>query len=439
MERFFESFGTIEGFKYIMDSVKDLVIVLEVRGTSFHYVFINQSAASVLNADVEQIRGKSIEAALERSLATKLAEHSRQVVTRKKPLKFEQKFTKDDVDYIGEISLNPIIAANGKCNYVVGIIRDVTEKWRHYRELKVMKQSLQDQQIALNYQKEQYKSLFLNHPDAIYLLSLEGDYISCNAAAESLSGYSSEELIGKSFKTILLEQEVEKAVEQFELCLKERLAVSYELKFRNKNHLNMILLITNIPFAVGGEIAGVFGIAKDITEFKRQEEKLERMAYHDYLTGLANRREFDKSLELALDKAALVHENVGLMLLDGYGFKTINDTYGHDAGDAVIKEMAIRIQAAVRDSDIVARIGGDELAIILPAVNSTMIKAIATRILDAFKEPLTFHQHMIEFGVSIGIACYPEHAIQLDELVKAADEALYEAKRRGYDYVIYRS
>lgn len=151
---------------------------------------------------------------------------------------------------------------------------------------------------------------------------------------------------------------------------------------------------------------------------------------NDFLSGLPNRRLFDKQLEDAIQQANKSGKMVAVMMLDGHKFKQINDKYGHDAGDAVIKEMAIRLRNSIRETDTVARLGGDEMGIVLPELDTIKdAETIAQRIVQAFKSPLQFNSHEIKIGAGIGIAIYPNHSTYKKVLIKSADLALYEAKK----------
>lgn len=137
------------------------------------------------------------------------------------------------------------------------------------------------------------------------------------------------------------------------------------------------------------------------------------MAFYDYLTDLPNRRTFDDRLEMAIRNANRSNKKVALMMIDGRKFKLVNDTFGHDAGDAVLIEMARRLKACVRETDTVARFGGDEIGVVLPEIDSVdIVEDIAKRIIDSFEKPLIFKQHQILLGAGIGIALYPDHTMK---------------------------
>lgn len=173
----------------------------------------------------------------------------------------------------------------------------------------------------------------------------------------------------------------------------------------------------------------ILAIVKDVTEKQEIEQKLAKMAFYDYLSELPNRRLFDDRLTMALQLARRTGTKVGLIFLDGHRFKRINDTYGHIVGDAVIVQIARKLERTVREVDTVGRLGGDEFAIILPGLESADdARIVARRIEQEFKEPQYIEGHVIDFKVDMGIAVYPEHAEDKKTLIHCADQALYATK-----------
>ena len=173
-------------------------------------------------------------------------------------------------------------------------------------------------------------------------------------------------------------------------------------------------------------------IQRDITERKELSDQLAFLADHDPLTGLANRRLVGGSLEQSLDKAAALHLSCGVVKVDLDHFKPINDTYGHAAGDAVLLEVALRLNRAARSSDTVARMGGDEFMVVMPRLASRDDLQIATeRLLASVSGSFLWNGKKLTIGASMGAALYPEDADTSEGLVTAADAALYEAKATG--------
>jgi len=180
------------------------------------------------------------------------------------------------------------------------------------------------------------------------------------------------------------------------------------------------------------ESGGVVGVWTDITPVKELQDVYKNRANHDLLTGLPNRQLFEDRLEHVSAHAKRLEGTVALLYVDLDGFKPINDTLGHDAGDIVLIEVARRLQRAARESDTVARLGGDEFAVILePRSDADGAEVAARRILKTLLEPISANNQECTVGASIGIAISPTKAFDKAEIVKRADTAMYEAKKAG--------
>ncbi|WP_435169070.1 PAS domain S-box protein [Falsirhodobacter sp. 1013] len=188
-----------------------------------------------------------------------------------------------------------------------------------------------------------------------------------------------------------------------------------------------------VPWRQDEAIIGVIGIARDITHRKDVEERLLWAAYHDELTGLANRRLFQEQIGKALEECAAAGCLVGLLAMDVDHFKQINDRFGHDVGDVCLKGFAERLRQVVGDRGQIARLGGDEFAVVLPDVRSERdISALAKAIVDRMYEPLFLHDDVLDCHTSIGGAITkPGLAVTPEELRKQADLALYASKAAG--------
>lgn len=185
-----------------------------------------------------------------------------------------------------------------------------------------------------------------------------------------------------------------------------------------------------------GSIYALCGISTDITERKDLENDIKHMAQHDTLTHLPNRALFNDRLRLAIATAQRNKARLALMFIDLDKFKPVNDTYGHGVGDLLLKEVALRIQKCLRESDTAARIGGDEFVVLLPAIETQMdASRVGEKMLIALNQPFVLAEHMLEISGSIGIAIYPEHGKTENLLVKSADIAMYHAKKNGRNNV----
>ncbi|MGC1458215.1 MAG: diguanylate cyclase [Steroidobacteraceae bacterium] len=173
-------------------------------------------------------------------------------------------------------------------------------------------------------------------------------------------------------------------------------------------------------------------VAERTSELKRQQDVLERMAYLDPLTGLPNRRSFNDDLRRLIAGSARGHGSIALLMVDLDGFKHINDNFGHDAGDKVLAEVAVRLRSLIRATDLVSRLGGDEFGIILAQPrDADAVNAACARIIARLSEPVCIVDQSVVTGASIGVAPFAGYPITPEELCKVADMALYEAKRSG--------
>ncbi len=181
-----------------------------------------------------------------------------------------------------------------------------------------------------------------------------------------------------------------------------------------------------------GNITGTLSSGQDITERKKWEEVIEKMAYHDDLTGLPNRRLFNDRLAVALGNAKRFRRKLSIMILDMDNFKEVNDTLGHDVGDLLLVKVGNLLSGTLRASDTIARIGGDEFILLISEIadEKDAIEA-AERIIRTFREPVACDGHTISVTTSIGIAIYPDHGDNVEILVKHADTAMYLAKEQG--------
>lgn len=188
------------------------------------------------------------------------------------------------------------------------------------------------------------------------------------------------------------------------------------------------LEITGTPIPSGGFVSSYI----DITERRKAEDRIRNLALQDGLTGLPNRLSLNEQLEQALERAAKSVQRLAVLFLDLDGFKKVNDECGHDVGDALLVQVAQSLRQAVRQTDVVARLGGDEFVVLLQDVaGEDMVCALAEKIVRSIGEPCTLNGASVQVGTSIGIALYPEHGVLREELMKKADQAMYQVKTHG--------
>lgn len=289
--------------------------------------------------------------------------------------------------------------------------------------------------VSTTVSKAYVESILHNMNDSLIVTS--GDFLirNVNRATLDLLGYQQDELIGQHISMVLMEFPVtgvgSESAEDHNFAA--HLCRNAEKSFLTRNGEEIPVLLSTSRLKDGESATqGLVYVAKDITERKIAEHKLEQMALYDFLTGLPNRLTFHDRLQHTLKQAQRENHQAGLMFVDLDCFKSINDTLGHACGDALLKTVSLWLSGCVRQCDTVARIGGDEFAIILDSINqSSDAVNTAKRILAAFTEPIMHDGEGIFSSASIGIAIYPLDGQSTEDLLKNADIAMYQAKQGG--------
>jgi diguanylate cyclase (GGDEF)-like protein/PAS domain S-box-containing protein len=283
----------------------------------------------------------------------------------------------------------------------------------------------QDLRLASKYLEITQEALVITDPD--------GKILEVNDAFVEMAGYMRDEILGENPRILKSGRHDEKFYKEMWLKLLQNGHWQGEIWDRRKNgEIYPKWLSISAVRDQHGEITNFVALSTDITTIKKTEEKLEKLAHYDPLTGLANRLLFHDRLQhdLAMtdrDKGAL-----GLILLDLDGFKEVNDTMGHPVGDQLLIMVAKRLQGSIRESDTVARLGGDEFVVILTNIKrENDLALLAQKILDTLRTPFNLDGEQVEVSASLGITLYPEDGRDAMLLLKNADTAMYHAKEAG--------
>ena len=291
------------------------------------------------------------------------------------------------------------------------------------------------QQIKLEQQNDDLTitSATFEAMKGVVVTDINHNILKINHAFTTVTGYTSEEVIGKTPAILHSGRHDAEFYRSMLGTLERNRCWQGEIWNRRKNGeiYPEWLTITTVT-SEKGHIYHV-GIFSDISQRKALEEKVHFLAYHDRLTRLPSRELFYDRLSQAISQARRKHEYLALLFLDLDGFKAINDSYGHEAGDEVLKVTAKHLLSCVRDIDTVSRLGGDEFAIVLGGIDlPSDVTLIADKIIQSVNKPIMLqNRRKCSVGVSIGIAIYPDNAAEIDRLMNTADKAMYESKACG--------
>ncbi|UUE59439.1 sensor domain-containing phosphodiesterase [Pectobacterium aroidearum] len=282
-------------------------------------------------------------------------------------------------------------------------------------------------ELARKASQVRFENIANTSPDTILCVNEKGMITFWNTAAEHMLEYTDEEIIGRSINTIVPDAfvvQLNHLVTDRDSLMK---GVTLELNVQAKSG-SLVPVELSVSMWEDNDNISYGAILRDITERRRNEERLFLLAHLDPLTGLANRTLLTSNLETALKNEPAVC----IMMVDLDGFKDVNDSLGHSSGDNILVHVAKKIKATVRSGDVVARMGGDEFALLFPGLNDKKVAGkIAEQIIHEISQAMIIDDHQINISASIGAVLYPEYGLTVQDLLTSADLALYQAKSEG--------
>jgi diguanylate cyclase (GGDEF)-like protein/PAS domain S-box-containing protein len=295
--------------------------------------------------------------------------------------------------------------------------------------------------LALKTSEEKFRALTESTSDRVWEMDARGSYTYSSPAGLELLGYEASHFVGRSPHDFMPRGEADRVRQELRKLFSDRAPLeAFVSRSLHRNGHSVILETSGRPFFdEAGQLAGYRGIDRDITERHRIEAQLSHLASHDSLTGLFNRRLLDDKLADEVRRASRYKTEGALLWIDLDGFKEINDSLGHLVGDEYLKGLATLLGARRRGSDVVARMGGDEFAVLLPHVDAARAASVAGHVLEEIRgHGVLAGERMIRTTASIGVVLFPEHGSSSEELLAFADLAMYQAKDLGGDrFVVY--
>jgi len=393
--------------------------------TDGHYYFVNKTFCDLVGTEEEEFLNTD-SSHLNSLLGDEIAQHcissDEAALAQDVPhLSYETIRSHAGNAYLLEITKVKLKDPQGNVLGLIGISQDITEKRRHEDDLKLA------------------DMVYQNSSEAMMITDCDNKIIAINPALSDITGYSENELIGQDPKML----SSDKHPPNFYKAMWEEITLTgswqgeiWNSRKNGKDYPEWLSI--NTISDSHGEVFRRIALFSDITKQKQADELILRQANYDSLTNLPNRRMFNDRLAQEIKKSHRVKLPLALIFLDLDNFKIINDTQGHDNGDALLIEAGKRISNCVRETDTVARIGGDEFTVILSELNDLYhVETISQKILEVLSQPFQVSNVQVYISASLGITLYPTDASTVLELLKNADQAMYLAKNLGRNRFCY--
>ena len=330
--------------------------------------------------------------------------------------------SKEGNDVICLVSAEVVDIGHEAC--LILIAQDITG-------LKSAMETIREQNNFLN-------AIFESEPHCVKVVGLDGTLIQMNKAGLAMLELDSLEEARKIGLLEFISPEYRKLFVEFHKSICSGSSGKLEFPVTGASGTKRWLESHATPLKdVQGRIVALLGVTRDVTEKKRSDELIWKQANFDLLTELPNRYMFYDRLEQEIKRAHFDNEGLAIFFIDLDQFKEVNDTLGHQAGDALLMESARRIAGCVREADTVARLGGDEFTVILSQHDMMHIEKIAQDILDSLSGPFMLGEDQVYVSASMGITLYPSDASDVEQLLKNADQAMYAAKNAGRNRFSY--
>jgi diguanylate cyclase (GGDEF)-like protein/PAS domain S-box-containing protein len=395
-------------YRSLVESTDDSIYLVD---KNYNYVYMNRRHAARMGFSGDEYVGRAYGEMHSPQEAKVFTEVVAKVFDTGKSLQHEHSSRRDGSYYLR--SLSPVIGDAEKIVAVTVISKNITERKKAEEKMATL------------------AAIVESSNDAIIGKTLDGNIVSWNSGAERIYGYTAEEMRGRSIHFLIPPNRTDETPLILERVRRGERIDNYETMRMRKDGKVIDISLTISPIRdARGQITGASAIARDITKHKRMEEQIKNLSLTDELTGLYNRRGFFSLAEHLLKVSNRSRHGLYLLYADLDGLKEINDNFGHQEGDRALVEFAGILRESYRNSDVIARIGGDEFVVIQEGVIGDSVEAITARIQKGIAIHNTRIGRTYKLSLSVGIAYYdPLNPSSLDELLDRSDKLMYEQKK----------
>lgn len=392
----------------ILKSLPEIIIILDEMG---NYLNILTKNSDDLVEDKENLIGKNVSEILPLTHAEKFIELC------------QSNFKNEEVK-----SYEYSLVINGKSKYFEALFASIDPEDRIGRIIVASIRNitkLRETEQRLEEQEAYFKQLFNNSTEAICLLDNTHRVMHVNKRFEELFGYSEDEIKGQNLDEFILPEECKNTGRNYTKEVKSGDKVKAETVRKTNDGSRIDVFMQGFPINLANGQIGIYGIYTDIRERKQKEREIEYLSFHDEMTGLYNRRYYENELERLESSRRLP---IAIVIGDVDGLKQINDSYGHKAGDNIIKSAANVLSKVSRDEDVVARMGGDEFAVVLPETDCKAARKYCQRIIDEIANFNSQSELPYKLSISLGTAIYDQDSKSLEDVFNQADQHMYHNK-----------
>ncbi|MEA2634672.1 MAG: hypothetical protein QOH92_1439 [Chloroflexota bacterium] len=388
--------------------------------------FVNQRMADLLGFTVQEMLGRSpSEFYFSEAGRQERDEHRKRSLGGMKESRDVVYRRRDGEALWAVVATTPVLGDGERLEGVLAMVTDITARVKAEENLRASERL--------------FRSLFSESPAGQILSSSDRKIVAVNRAFCEMTGYTESEILQNGWDAITPPDDQAGIFASFErLWSGELNAMQMERRYLRKDGTLLWgqVSVARVPDD-SGRARYVIDQVQNISDRKQAQQALEHQALHDALTGLPNRVLARDRLDQAILLARRQQTRVALLIIDLDHFKEVNDTFGHQAGDQLLRQVGERFTAELRETDTVARLGGDEFAIVLLAADADAAGMVAVKLLTALERPFLIEAQALDVGASIGIAVYPDHADTADSMLRRADIAMYVAKRSRRTHAVY--